>query len=416
MKLATLDRRSRRDADVVTLGPDQFFETTFARLAQAHGDLAAAGMHALDAPPLSLEVEGRTWTVIASHGSIDVVPGPVDGATVLTFDREQFSDWAQQLRTLNAMSVAGELERRGGRSRDVGAWDSIWIALLEGWPVVDPELTFTDRHGGELDMTRAFGPADDPDDVAHFLLEAGFVHLHGWLDPAVMASIAEDIRRAEPTYAPDDGRSWWATLGDGTTRCVRLQHFVDHSPATEDLLRSATWQQIRQTIAGSGELVQGPVEGNCVEALIKPLGVVKGVSDIPWHRDCNFGRHAYGCASTTVGISVTPGDETRGLLRVVAGSHRLAMPAERASHAPYLPVVPVPTQPGDVTVHLSCTLHEAMPPSSDERLVLYTGFGLPPRSDDQPSGGRALSDLRELAHKVRSQDPSPLADLLAAGE
>ena len=66
MTLASLDRRSRRDADVVSLGPDRFFDTTFARLAEAHGELVAAGMEALAVPPLSLEVEGRTWTVVAA--------------------------------------------------------------------------------------------------------------------------------------------------------------------------------------------------------------------------------------------------------------------------------------------------------------------------------------------------------------
>ena len=44
---------------------------------------------------------------------------------------------------------------------------------------------------------------------------AGFLHLRGWLDPADMATIADDIDRAVPTYSKGDGRSWWATTNDG---------------------------------------------------------------------------------------------------------------------------------------------------------------------------------------------------------
>ena len=223
-----------------------------------------------------------------------------------------------------------------------------------------------------------------------------------------MAAVSEDIDRALPQYVQGDGRSWWATLGDGSRRCVRLQHFVEHSEATAGMLASERWDDVRRTIAGDDDLVQGPLEGNCIEALVKPLAVIKGVSDIPWHRDCNFGRHAYGCSSTTVGVSVTPGGDTTGQLRVVAGSHRLAMPPELAFSESYLPIVALPTETADVTVHLSCTIHEAMPPMTAERKVMYTGFGLATRPDDRQQGTRRRSDLRQRAAESASQPPSPL--------
>ena len=55
---------------------------------------------------------------------------------------------------------------------------------------------------------------------------------------------------------------------------------------------------------------------------MKPLDVVEGISDLPWHKDCSLGRHSYRCCSMTVGISVTGADAATGQLRVVAGSHR----------------------------------------------------------------------------------------------
>ena len=67
---------------------------------------------------------------------------------------------------------------------------------------------------------------------------------------------------------------------------------------------------------------------NIVEVLVKPIGVIEGISDVPWHKDCSLGSHSYRCCSMTVGISVTGADADSGQLRVVAGSHRaLIQPA-----------------------------------------------------------------------------------------
>ena len=405
----TIDRRTRFDQDVVEVDPASFFTGRLSDLIERHGHLAAAGFDELRARPLTVEVDGFRRTLAGERGTITVVEGGVDGAAVVELAQEQFSDWAQQLRTFSAMTSVGELRRSSGSDRQMAVWDALWIALLEGWPVVDHDLSFVDRLGSPLDLARCFTPEDDPDDVAHFLREAGFLHLRGWLDPAQMAQVAEDMDGAIGQYSDGDDRSWWATLGDGTRQCVRMQHFLEHSPTTAAFLDSDRWDHLRATIAGPDRLVQAPVEGNCIEALVKPLGVTAGVSDIPWHRDCNFGRHAYGCSSTTVGVSVTPGGETTGLLRVVAGSHRFAMPPVSAYKHSYLPIVALPTEAGDVTVHLSCTLHEAMPPLTAERKVMYTGFGLAPRPGDGQDRRGTHSELRERAARTSTQPPSPLA-------
>jgi Phytanoyl-CoA dioxygenase (PhyH) len=186
---------------------------------------------------------------------------------------------------------------------------------------------------------------------------------------------------------------------------------VEHSPTTAALLASAEWRAVRLALAGHDDLVQSPIEGNCIEALRKPLGVVEGVSDVPWHRDCNFGRHAYQCAGVVAGISVDAGNNESGMLRVVAGSHRIGMPAYRANLDPYLPIIPVATDRGDVTIHQTCTLHEATPPLQRERRVMYTGFGLPLRSEVRPDPVQQhqLKELREHAHLLTSQPRSPVA-------
>ena len=95
----------------------------------------------------------------------------------------------------------------------------------------------------------------------------------------------------------------------------------------------------------------------------------------------------------------------------MAGSHRVLMPSSLADPSrSYLPVVPLPTEKGDLTVHLSCTLHEAQPPTAAERIVMYTGFGLPARQDGTGRDSAALARIRENVQYTTSQAPSPLAE------
>ena len=151
----------------------------------------------------------------------------------------------------------------------------------------------------------------------------------------------------------------------------------------------------------------GTRTGNRIEALFKPIGVVEGISDVPWHKDCSLGRHSYECYSLTVGISVTGADATSGQLRVVAGSHRALVWPAFVRRDNDLPIVDLPTQTGDVTMHLSCTLHMAQPPVERERRVLYTGFRLPPANPEATRAARErLGKVREAAPVTVSHDPS----------
>ena len=71
-----------------------------------------------------------------------------------------------------------------------------------------------------------------------------------------------------------------------------------------------------------------------------------------------------------------------------------------------LPELELPTRTGDVTVHLSCTLHMSQPPERRERRVLYTGFRLPFAASQARAEARArLRAVREGAYTTVSQEP-----------
>ena len=399
--MESIDRRTRTDDGVEDLDAATWFAERFPQL---HRELAARGLEHLRLPPLALDVDGVQRTLSVEDGTLVAHDGIADGAIVLGLDAKQFSDFAQELRSIVAFWTARDA-RMDGRDDHFLAWDCVWRALVDGWPVHEPGAIAFD-----VDLDRAFMPDDDPAEIAHFLREAGFLHLRGWLDPADMAVIADDIDRAAPSYSQGDGRSWWAKVADGTDRLVRLQHFHLESPTTLAILDGPVWERLRQILGGGvDELDHRPRDTNCIEALVKPIGVVKGISDVPWHRDCAFGRHTYGCASTTVGVSVTAGGEETGQLRVVAGSHRANVPATGALRVQDLPVTPLPTETGDLTVHLSCTMHEAMPPVTGERKVLYSGFRLRMPEGAVGRNSAELAALREKAHLLRDQPASPVA-------
>jgi hypothetical protein len=220
-----------------------------------------------------------------------------------------------------------------------------------------------------------------------------------------MEQISRDMDAAFPLYEPDDGRSWWAETSSGEHRAVRLQQFQEHSATAAAILDDDRLLRVGR-LTGDEYIPR-----RTTEALEKPIGVVKGISDLIWHKDCSLGMHSYMCCGLTVGISVTGADADSGQLAVVPGTHRALV--QPAFYRPLwgLPVRDLPTKTGDLTVHCSCTMHMSHPPKTSERRVLYTGFALAPRTGRgvPVQDSAALREVREAAYKNVSQPPSPVA-------
>ena len=134
--------------------------------------------------------------------------------------------------------------------------------------------------------------------------------------------------------------------------------------------------------------------------------MVKGISDLMWHKDCALGMHSYRCCGLTVGISVTGADETSGQLAVVPGSHRALVQPGFYRKTWGLPIRQLPTRTGDVTVHCSCTFHMSHAPVTSERRVIYTGFGLANRDEKRVEHEAEMRRVREEAYHKVSQAPA----------
>ncbi len=406
MGSVTTDLRTRRDEDARPVDPAAFFASALPEALERHRDAIEPGAVQLRLPPLTVEVGSDAWTLSAQAGRVAIGSGPASGAR-LRLSAEALSDVVSDQATPMTFFTAGKLDMPSGGLADFLDWWLVLRAALDGRALHVPgAVVFRDLAGAPLDLRRSFALDDDPAEMRHFLLEAGFLHLVDVFGEDEMAAISADMDRAAPSYRDGDGQSWWVTLASGERRVVRMQGFDRHSEATSRLLADPRFARIGE-IPGDGHMHLGK-EGNRIEALFKPIGVVAGISDVPWHKDCSLGRHSYECCSLTAGISVTGAGPRSGQLGVVPGSHRaLVWPALRPPAD--LPQLDLPTRTGDVTVHLSCTLHKAHPPIERERRVRYTGFRLPGApSEAAIAARRRLGAVREGAHTTVSQEPSPV--------
>jgi hypothetical protein len=406
--MARVDVRTRVDEEHPPVDPDTFFGAELPAAIDAHAACIVPALEFVAPRPLTVDVDGHPWSMRVDDGRVAITSGPAaDEVAHVRLGAQQLDDLVSDQQTFMSMWAANRLEQVKGTIGHLLDWWLVWRAALDGTPIHTPgSIAFTDRDGAPLDLTRTFRPGDDRDEMRHFLEEAGFMHLSGVFDADEMASVSADMDDAVPRYAPDDGRSWWARTADGNARLVRMQGFDRESPAVHDLLDDTRFLQLA-TIPEAGHEFGPRRAQNRIEALFKPIGVTEGISDIPWHKDCGIGRHSYECCSLTVGISVTGADDVSGQLRVIAGSHRALIWSGIRQPDLDLPDIPLPTHTGDVTLHLSCTMHMAQPPRELERRVLYSGFALPPLGGADPD---ALAAARARRGQVRESAPLTVLD------
>jgi hypothetical protein len=412
----SVDFRTRTDGPVAPVDPAGFFAGAVADAFAEHAGLVEPAVRATSPPPLTVAVDGTAHRLVAEGGRVRVEgsnghgDGERDGGR-LRITGEQLTDLAHDQVTPVGWYSNGTLDVTGVGVETLLDWWVLLRGALDGRaPHVAGDVDLVDETGAPLDLARSFRPDDDPDAMRRFLQQAGYLRIAGVYTEDEMAAVSADMDRAAPTYEPGDGRSWWARTGDGTERLVRMQGFDARSERVAELVADDRLHRIGRMV-GDGHRWGEKRAGNRIEALVKPLGVVSGLSDLPWHKDCAQGRHSYQCCTLTVGISVTGADASCGQLRVLAGSHRALMWPSFLRDGCDLPAVDLPTRTGDVTVHLSCTLHMAQHPVVRERRVLYTGFGLPPRPGADPAAQQAavarLTAIREASAVTVSQPADP---------
>jgi hypothetical protein len=400
----SVDLRTRVDSEQAPVEAGRFFRETLPALLDAHQTLIAPGASELPLEDFCIETEGEPWTLSWREDRVSSRAGH-HGAARVRLTAQQLTDLVNDQGTPIALMSNQLLDMPEGGLPDFLNW----------WLVLRGALDARRIHArGDVafgtGIRRSFTPDDSDEDMRAFLEEAGYLHIQGLFGESEMAAIEADYPKAEPHFEKGDPRAWFATTRDGVERLVRMEGFDRYSAASVALIDDERFQRIGR-IPGIGH-VQRREPGARVGALSKPIGVVKGISDVPWHKDCSLGRHSYECCSLTVGISVNGADANSGQLRVVPGTHRaLVWPAPCIQPGLDLEAVDLPTRTGDVTVHLSCTLHMSQPPVTRTRKVLYTGFGQQPVDAAAAEAQRKrLNAVRSKTHTSISQQPGYLGD------
>jgi hypothetical protein len=404
--MLTLDFRSRFDGEVTPLEPVDFAEQHVADLLDAHGTQAGRAALRLGLAPLTLDVGGDLLTFEPDADGLVVRHGRGQGdGLVVTLDRVAFSDLMQDVASTFALQMTGRAEVHRGAAEAFVAWEPVLRCLMDGRAVYEPgTVTFDDAEGRPLDLRRSFTLDDEPGELGRFLAEAGFLHVAGVFTESEMAAVSADLDEAMASAERDDGASWWARTDSGEWYPSRILGFNQKSPTLRALLRDQRFATLGQ-LTDDRFVQRDPDQGDSAEGLLKKVGVVEGISDVSWHKDCAMGGHSRHCCGLTVGISVTGAGRENGELGIVAGSHR-ANVGLIGMEGLDLPTLPLPTRTGDITVHCSCTLHMSRQPVTAERRVVYTGFGLAPRPGDHvlaKSHDQMRRERAALNDRVREQ-------------
>ena len=399
----SVDLRTRVDSTQAPVEAGRFFGETLPPL------LDAQQARSSPAPASSgswISASRPTASPTRSSGREDrvaVKPG-CEGRARARLTAEQLGDLVNDQSTPIAWMSNRVLDMPEGGLPDFLNWWLVLRAALDGRRIhARGDVTF------ESGVRRTFTPDDSDEEMRAFLEQAGYLHIRGLFSEKEMKAVEADYPKAAPHFEKGDPRAWFATTKDGVEHLVRMEGFDRFSEASVALIEEERFQRIAR-IPGLDTCRASRAAR--IGALSKPIGVVKGISDVPWHKDCSLGRHSYECCSLTVGISVTGADAESGQLRVVPGSHRaLVWPAPCVQPGLDLEIVDLPTQTGDVTVHLSCTLHMSQPPVERTRKVLYTGFGQPPVDPAAAEKNRLrLQAVRSKTHTSISQEPGYLGD------
>ena len=400
----TVDMRTRVDSEQTPVAASAFFGEILPPLLDAHQAKIAPGARDLVLKDFCIETEGEPFTRLYGEDRVRVEPGS-RGQVRARLTRQQLSDLVNDQSTPVAWMSNRVLDMPEGGLADFLNWWLVLRAALDGRRIHARGDVRFDR-----EIRQSFTPEDSDEDMRAFLEEAGYLHIKGLFSEEEMAAVEADFPSAAAHFEKGNPRGWFATTKNGGEQLVRMEGFDRYSDTTVSLIDEDRFLRIGR-IPGVGHEPRR-ASGSRVSALNKPIGVVKGISDVPWHKDCSLGRHSYECCSMTVGISVTGADAKSGQLRVLPGSHRaLVWPAPAMQPGIDLTPVDLPTKTGDVTVHLSCTQHMSQPPVERTRKVLYTGFAQKPVDLESAEKNRQrLNAVRSKTHTSISQEPGYLGE------
>ena len=319
-----------------------------------------------------------TYVPDATRGTIEVEAGEANAETVVELPRASFAQLTKDLESSAGLVYGDRVTPVRGDLMDLLQWEPAFRWMFRDRPVYDPDaVDLRDAQGRVLDPTKSFTLDDDPEEMAEFMRVVGYLWVRNVLSEDEVAELREESERRRAAAVEGDQESWWGKNEAGDAVLCRVLR-----PGKEPKMRSLHGDPRLEKIASLTDVPmehkQGPEDKDGLALLWKQPGVVEGLGDLPWHRDCGMGGHASMCPTAVLSVFLGPNTPEAGQIRFLPGSWQASFPfAEGTDEGAPHGVAPL-AQPGDVTFHYGDGLHVAPPPTGTEgpfRSCVIMGYG-----------------------------------------
>jgi hypothetical protein len=325
---------------------------------------------------------------------------------VLELSGPAWSDLVQLVRTIPALMIAGEVTVVTGGGAALDRWERALRTLCQGVPIAKPdEHPLVDASGQALDIGRSFTLDDSDEGLAAFLAQVGVMRVRAVFSADEIATLNAEVDRLAEAAQPGDDRSWWSKREDGSDVLCRLVYASEHSPVVAALATDARLRRLVDLVRSDLEPSTDRMEG--IGVVIKPAGKLRGLANIPWHTDCGLGGHLIQCPSVAIGVQLTDATPETGCFEAIAGTHGASCPVPTADDLTRWPHLLVPTEAGDVTVHIADLMHASPKPTgAGGRRTMYVSY-YPPTLFEHVGPGEAYNDA------IRRRTATDVADALS---
>ncbi|MBY0401987.1 phytanoyl-CoA dioxygenase family protein [Myxococcota bacterium] len=365
-----------------------------ARLAPSGAPLPAAYAATLAPFAVVISESGESGTFSIRDGRVELTPGAERASTRVELAQADFEGLTRDLESAAGLIYAGRAQAKSGDLMDFMQWEPALRWVYGGRAVYDPgAIDLRDRRGEPLDPTRSYRLDDDREEMAHFLRTVGYLHVRDVLSRNEIERLSHEAEILRREAREGDQESWWGRREDGSTVLCRVLR-AGRQPTMRSLHGDARIESLASLCDVPMSLAMGPEEKDGVTLLWKQPGVVEGLGDLPWHRDCGLGGHASMCPTAVVSVFLGPNTPEAGELRFLPGSWQTSFPHQHADSREAPRGVAPKARAGDATIHYGDVAHVAPPPtgtSGPYRSCILLGYTR--QGGGHHDGGRHYNDI-----------------------
>jgi hypothetical protein len=313
---------------------------------------------------LSILGEPESFSYCLGDSGVKILPGTEFADVRVELSATDWRGLVGDLESIPGILYGGRLVAHSGDLMDFVRWEPALRALYTGRPIYDPAtFELRDQQGHALEPMTAFTTESSSMEMRDFLDAAGYLLVRGVFsneETGAFRAAASDMAAAA---SEGDQLSWWGKNKRGCSVLCRCLNAGAH-PAFAQLYNDPRIEWLVGLLP-PGMRHPEPDDKDGITVVFKNPGVVEGLSDLPWHRDCGMGGHANMCPTYILSIYLYDATPEQGSLQFLPGSHRYTFGFAESGQAHFPGSVTAPARAGDITLHIGDVMHAAPPPDSE---------------------------------------------------